>query len=100
MAYNRFGFALVALVLLECLQREDGDREDAGEFTGGLSTGMAMALALFLKASYFTVAVAIVLLSFALRRLNGVSRRPGARLWPSRIRASGVHGFRRFGLCS
>lgn len=68
MVYNRYGFALVGLVLVECLQHAESKERDAGEFVGGLSTGTAMALALFLKASYFAVCVPIVIASLMLRR--------------------------------
>ena len=70
MVYNRYGFALVGLVLLECLQRSEGTEENAGEHWGGISTGAAMALALFLKASYFSVCVPIVVASLVFRGLN------------------------------
>lgn len=72
MVYNRYGYALLGLVLLECLQRSEGTEENAGEFWGGISTGVAVALALFLKASYFLVCVPMVGASL-------VSRRPSRR---------------------
>lgn len=68
MVYNRYGYALLGLVLVECLQRAEGKEHNAGEFAGGFSTGAAMALALFLKASYFAVCVPIVVVSLLLRR--------------------------------
>ena len=46
MPYNRYGYALMALLLLEAVK-------EGNEFKGGLSTGAALALALFLKISYF-----------------------------------------------
>ena len=70
MVYNRYGFALVGLVLVECLQRSEGTEENAGERWGGISTGVAMALALFLKASYFGICVPIVGASLVYRGLN------------------------------
>jgi hypothetical protein len=70
MVYNRYGFALVGLVLLECLQRSQGREENADERWGGISTGVAMALVLFLKASYFSVCVPIVGASLVYRGLN------------------------------
>jgi hypothetical protein len=70
MVYNRYGYALVGLVVLECLQRSEGTEENAGERRGGISTGVAMALALFLKASYFSVCVLIVGASLVFRGLN------------------------------
>lgn len=71
MTYNRYGYALIALILLECvaLARGSDDGRDEG-WTGGLSTGVALSLALFLKASYFFVGVVlIVALALLLRRL-------------------------------
>ena len=70
MVYNRYGFALVGLVIVECLQRSADTEEQAGERWGGISTGVAMALALFLKASYFSVCVPIVGASLVYRGLN------------------------------
>lgn len=68
MVYNRYGFALVGLVLVECVQRSEDTEGNAGELLGGFSTGTAMALALFLKASYFAVCVPIVIVSLMFRR--------------------------------
>lgn len=48
MVYNRYGYALLGLVLIG----------------GGVSTGIALALALFLKASYFAAGLGLVLVSF------------------------------------
>jgi hypothetical protein len=57
MSYNRFGFALLSLEVLE----EPAAR---GGFLGGISTGVAAGLLLFLKASYLvTVTLAFYLLS-------------------------------------
>ncbi|MGO9242188.1 MAG: hypothetical protein ACLQBJ_15410 [Bryobacteraceae bacterium] len=72
MAYNRYGYALLGLVLLECLQRAEGGEENAGELWGGISTGAAMGVALFLKISYFVMGTPIVALSLVYR---GLSRR-------------------------
>jgi hypothetical protein len=61
MVYNRYGYALVGLILLECftaLCSTKGTKRD--EWIGGVSTGVALSLALFLKASYFLVAVVLV----------------------------------------
>jgi hypothetical protein len=70
MLANRYAFALVGLVLIECMQRAEGTESNAGELLGGLSTGTAMALALFTKASYFGVCVPIVGASLVFRGLN------------------------------
>jgi hypothetical protein len=61
MVYNRYGYALIGLILLECFTAVRG--RAAGkpdEWIGGISTGTALGLALFLKASYFLVAVVLV----------------------------------------
>ncbi|HEY1220578.1 MAG: hypothetical protein ABSE42_08335 [Bryobacteraceae bacterium] len=76
MVYNRYGYALLGLILMETFQARRGGR---GELTGGISTGAALGLSLFLKASYFFVAIALlVVLSFflwrlALRRILGIA---------------------------
>src|SRR4051794_12500288 len=46
MFYNRYGYALIALLLVEALQGGE-------EMADGASTGVALGIALFLKASYF-----------------------------------------------
>ena len=52
MAYNRYGYALVTLLLVEGVAGRDAERRRA-EFWGGVSTGAILALLLFLKISYF-----------------------------------------------
>ncbi len=67
MAYNRYGYGLLCLALLECLE-PDGDREG---WLGGISTGAALSLALFLKVTYFLVGAGVVaVLSLLLMRLD------------------------------
>lgn len=51
MIYNRYGYALLGLVVLECFQSGE-----AG-LLGGISTGVVSAALLFLKPSYFLVAL-------------------------------------------
>jgi hypothetical protein len=65
MVYNRYGYALVALVIVECFQ---ASKEDAGELAGGVSSGAAAALALFLKASFFFVMLPLIAFSLLFRR--------------------------------
>ncbi len=80
MTYNRYGYALLGLILLECMAPVRGadDSQEEG-WTGGFSTGVALSLALFLKASYFFVAVvviavlALLLRRLALRRIFGIA---------------------------
>jgi hypothetical protein len=71
MAYNRYGYALLDLIVLESFRSPSGDgQETRAEWIGGISTGIALSLTLFLKASFFLVAVAVVvILSAFLRRL-------------------------------
>jgi hypothetical protein len=67
MAYNRYGYALLGLILLECLE-PDGEREG---WMGGISTGAALSLTFFLKVSYFLVGAGVVAcLSLVLMRLD------------------------------
>ena len=60
MLYNRYGYALLGLVLLECFQRKEGAEQDAGEMPGGISTGAIAAIALFLKANYFAISLPLI----------------------------------------
>src|ERR1035441_9625473 len=59
MAYNRYGYALVTLLLVEGFAARDPERRRA-EFWGGVSTGAILALLLFLKISYFVGGAALV----------------------------------------
>jgi hypothetical protein len=71
MVYNRYGYALLGLIVLETFRSSGGNgREAREEWIGGISTGVALCLTLFLKASFFLVAVAVVvILSVFFRRL-------------------------------
>ena len=83
MAYNRWGYALLGLVLLECLvpaldearvphpsRLQTGGWASEALF-GGLSTGAALSLALFLKVSFLLVGAGIaVVLALLLRDLS------------------------------
>ena len=61
MVYNRYGYALLGLILLECVAGvRPGTKDGPQEWIGGASTGVALGLALFLKASYFFVGVGLV----------------------------------------
>jgi hypothetical protein len=66
MVYNRYGYALLVIVLVECFQRIDRSDGAPKELLGGLSTGVALALTLFLKASYFLAGLGLVGVSFIL----------------------------------
>jgi hypothetical protein len=66
MVYNRYGYALLVIVLVECFQRIDRSSAAPKELLGGLSTGAALALTFFLKASYFLAGLGLVGVSFIL----------------------------------
>ena len=68
MVYNRYGYALIGLLLVECFQRKEGAEKDAGEMLGGISTGAIVAIVLFLKASYFAISLPLVAASFLFGR--------------------------------
>ncbi|MDQ2712903.1 MAG: hypothetical protein M3Y24_11870 [Acidobacteriota bacterium] len=56
MIYNRQGYALLALVLLEAFS-ETRRRSRQEEFWGGFSTGAALSILFFLKITYFAAGV-------------------------------------------
>jgi len=68
MLYNRYGYALLALVLLECFQRREGAEQDTGEMSSGISPGVIVAITLFLKSSYFAISLPLIAASFFFRR--------------------------------
>ena len=55
MVYNRQGYALTALLLLEAFQNSRGGKPS--DFWGGVSSGAVTALLFFLKITYFAVAL-------------------------------------------
>jgi hypothetical protein len=55
LTYNRYGYAFLGLILLECYRA--WNRSDSA---GGLSTGIILALLAFLKLPYFIAGMAIV----------------------------------------
>ncbi|MCU1335577.1 MAG: hypothetical protein JWO19_1158 [Bryobacterales bacterium] len=59
MVYNRFSYAIVALILIESMQASPFPRRWT-EFAGGFSTGLAIAILLFLKISFFLGAGVLV----------------------------------------
>ena len=70
MVPNRYGYALLGLVMLESFGTVGTKRRETEEWIGGLSTGVAVALALFLKISYFFVAALLIGTSVLLRDLS------------------------------
>lgn len=68
MTYNRYGYALVGLILIETFKPSRGVNT---ELMGGISTGAALGLTLFLKASYFLIgAGAIGIVSLLVWRIR------------------------------
>ena len=72
MVYNRYGYALLGLIMLESFETVGGQKQETEEWIGGFSSGVAAGLALFLKITYFFVAVLLIGGSVILR---GCSRR-------------------------
>jgi hypothetical protein len=65
MLYNRYGYALVGLVVLECF------RPGTLSIYGGFSTGLVCVALLFLKPSYCLVALCLALARPERRRIGG-----------------------------
>ncbi len=57
MLYNRQGYALLALTLLEVFQPATRCAEEREDLWGGISTGAILAILFFLKITYFAVAL-------------------------------------------
>jgi len=72
MVYNRYGYALLGLVMLESFHTVEGRIREKEDWIGGISSGAATALALFLKITYFFGAGLLISGSALLR---GLSRR-------------------------
>ena len=72
MVYNRYGYALLGLIMLESFDTVRGPRREKEEWIGGFSSGVAACLALFLKITYYFVAALLIGGSFF---LGGHSRR-------------------------
>jgi hypothetical protein len=60
MVYNRYGYALLGLIIIEAFSRVPTSGTKNAELSGGASSGAAIALTFFLKASYFLVAVMVL----------------------------------------
>jgi hypothetical protein len=67
MTFNRYGFALETLVLLECFLPSSDKDTFWKQFGGGFSSGLACALMLFVKISYGMVGLVLVAASMMLR---------------------------------
>jgi hypothetical protein len=72
MVYNRYGYALLAIVMLECYQPASEDSPSRRRLWGEpVLTGCAVALLLFLKITYFLVVLPIVGISLLLWERRG-----------------------------
>jgi hypothetical protein len=65
--FNRYGFALESLVLLECFLPSSKKDSFQKQFGGGCSTGLACAVMLFVKISYGMVGMVLAGASVVLR---------------------------------
>jgi hypothetical protein len=74
--YNRLGYALMVVILVEAVCYPDSLRWKV-DLWGGISTGLAACLSLFLKPTYFLVAVAMAGGSFVLRDRRSKARVAG-----------------------
>ncbi|MGZ3836697.1 MAG: hypothetical protein ACXVB0_24490, partial [Mucilaginibacter sp.] len=60
MVYNRYGYALLALIMIDIFLFKDGYQDTEKMLKIGTSTGLAIAITLFLKVSYFGGAIILV----------------------------------------
>lgn len=60
MFYNRYGYALLGLIMIESFQRVGTGHQQREEWIGGISSGAVAAITLFLKANYFVAAVLLI----------------------------------------
>ncbi len=77
MVYNRYGYALLGLIVLETFGSSGNGRDAREEWIGGISTGVALSLTLFLKVSFFLVAAAVVVILSAFFRRLAIKRIAG-----------------------
>jgi hypothetical protein len=68
MFYNRYGYALLGLIMIEAFQRVGTDHQRREEWIGGISSGAVAAIALFLKGNYFVAAVLLIGISILFGR--------------------------------
>ena len=96
MVYNRYGYALLGLVMLECFEEaRDSSDNCYKDWIGGVSTGAVLSLTLFLKANFFLAGLGLVaILSLLFRRLD--YRRLGGALLGFSFTSLGLLAYLRF----
>jgi hypothetical protein len=67
MVYNRYGYGLIGIILLEAFQPTEDREPDDKNWIAGFSSGAALAMLLFLKANYFLVAAVLIGVSMLFR---------------------------------
>jgi hypothetical protein len=65
MIYNRQGYALLGIILIEC-----GFASERNRFSGGLSSGISLVLLVFLKANFSVIALLLLLATVPLARID------------------------------
>ena len=78
MVYNRYGYAILSLILFDALLWVMAGELERDRWPAGISTGAAFALLLFLKASYFVCGLLLLASLFVFRpygkkRLTGIA---------------------------
>ena len=79
MIYNRQGYALLGLILVECAFAAEKNR-----FWGGVSSGAALVLLIFLKLNFFGVGALMLLVTVPLTRVGLI------RIWGFLAGAAGT----------
>ena len=79
MIYNRQGYALLGLILVECAFAAKSNR-----FWGGASSGVALVLLIFLKLNFFGVGAMVLLITIPLARVGLI------RIWGLLAGAAGT----------
>jgi hypothetical protein len=77
MIYNRYGYALLVPLLVECFPSQEKPWTNKEEWLGAISTGAVLGVSLFMKVSYFLVGAGLVVASFiffvrTMRRVAGI----------------------------
>jgi hypothetical protein len=70
MVYNRYGYALLSLIMIECFQPGSGSKSSARAWIEPHLTGCAASLLLFLKITFFLVALLFLAVSLLFWKPN------------------------------